>query len=179
MKARCAISKPVAALALLAAFTAGASALTVSVTPFGGPAFAPKPDAPGAPAGYVATGCMSAIFDAGHIATESVPAFVARESWEKAPLGLAEARAGKVDYLIDIYVEWVDSAFVKGADLPSRIDYRLVRVRDGEVLGNGSVPGIADSEDAARHEARSAALAGARAAEPCLQLLETLVMGGE
>ena len=166
-------------LALLASLSAGASALTVCVAPAEEKAYAPAPEGSGSPLGYLVSGCLSAIFDAGHIATNASPVRLARAEWGAASYGLSEAKEGQVDFVIALYAEWAPSAFHKNVLMPVSVEYRLVRVLDGMVLGEGAAPAIADSEDAASHEARTASRAGASAALACVARLSALVTGGE
>lgn len=166
-------------LTLLAGLASGAYGLTVCVAPAQEKAFGPVPDGAGAPVGYLVDGCMTALFDAGHVATDESPALVARGDWGDRDYGLAGAREGLVDYVIALFVEWAPSSIHKDAILPVSVDYRLVRVRDGRVLAEGSVPGNADSEDASAHAARTASQAGASACAACIVKLTALAMGGE
>jgi hypothetical protein len=166
-------------LLLLAGAATSAPALTIGVAPAEGPAYAPPPDGSGAPVGYLVSGCMDAIFDSGHIATDAPAVLVGREAWGKDDYGLTEAREGLVDYVVALYVEWTLSTFHKDVHLPLSVDYRLVRVADGEVMGEGRVDGIVDSEDSSSNEQRSASRAGALAAAPCLKTINALAMGGK
>jgi hypothetical protein len=122
---------------------------------------------------------MDALFEAGHIATDSAVACTPRASWGPADYGLISARDGSVNYVIAVFVEWATSSFHKDILLPLSVDYRLVRVLDGKVLAEGSVNGPSDSENNASHESRTATQAGASVAEPCVRMLSTLAMGGE
>jgi hypothetical protein len=166
-------------LALLAALSIPGYALTVGIAPAEAKDRAPPPEGLGSPMSYLVSGCLGVLFEAGHIATEASVSRVARESWGPADYGLAEAREGRVDYLIAIYVEWSQSSIHKDAALPASIAYRLVRVRDGRILSESSLGGPGDSEGTSTHEARTASQAGASVARPIVQLLSTLAMGGE
>lgn len=166
-------------LVLFVSLAARASALTVGVAPAEGKAYAPPPDGQGSPIGYLVTGCMSILFEAGYIATDAPVSRTDRASWGTADYGLVGAKAGLVDYIIALYAAWVPSSFYNKKSLPATVDYRLVRVADGKVMAEGSVDGPPDSEDAASHEARTASQAGASAAAPCVRLLSTLAKGGE
>ena len=166
-------------LVLFAAMAFSASALTVGIAPAEGMAYSPPPEGSGSPIGFLVSGCMDALFDAGHITTDSAVARDPRDSWGPSDYGLASAREGLVDYVIALYVKWRPSAYHKEAALPSSIDYRLVRILDGKVLAEGSVQGPPDSESASSHEASTASQAGLAVAEPCIKILSTLAMGGE
>lgn len=166
-------------LVLFAGMASGAYGLTVSVAPAQEKAFGPAPDGAGAPVGYLVDGCMSVLFDAGHVATNEDASLVAHGDWGERDYGLAGAKEGLVDYVIALFVEWAPSSIHKDAILPVSVDYRLVRVRDGKVLAEGSVPGSADSEDASAHATRTASRAGAQAGSACIQKLTALAMGGE
>ena len=166
-------------LVIVSSLAAGASALTICVAPAEGKPYAPAPEGSGSPLGYIVTGCMTGLFDAGHIATDASPVRVARADWGSACYGLSEAKEGQVDFVIALYAEWTTSAFHKDVLVPASVEYRLVRVIDGKVLDEGVAPAIADSEDAASHEARTASQAGASAALACIGKLSALVTGGE
>jgi hypothetical protein len=166
-------------LAVYASLAAGAYAFTVGVVPAEGKAFAPAPEGTGSPMGYLVSGCMSGLFDAGQVATDSSPVRTSRADWGLSDDNLPAAREGMVDFVIALYVEWTPSVIHKNSMLPASVDYRLVRVSDGKVIGRGSVPGTADSEDASSHEARTASLAGASVAVACAKSLSALSMGGE
>jgi hypothetical protein len=165
--------------ALLAALATGASALTIGIAPAEGKAYAPAPEGIGSPISSLVSGGLAVLFDGGHVATDAGPVRVDRSEWGAPWYGLVEARENLVDYVIALYVAWMDSTFHKNVLLAGSIDYRLVRVRDGKVLVEGSLDGPPDSEDASAHEARTASQAGASAADLCLKKLSALAMGGE
>jgi|GEM_PF-1638996 hypothetical protein len=165
--------------ALLASLAAGSYALTVCVAPAEAKAYAPAAGGTGSPIGYLVSGCMGGLFDAGHVATDESPARVDRDDWGSGDYALSGAREGSVDFVIALYVGWTPSSIHKDTLLPASVDYRLVRVLDGKVVAEGSIPGSADSEDASSHEARTASRAGASAAEACLRKLSAIAMGGE
>jgi hypothetical protein len=166
-------------LTLLAALAASASALTVSIAPAEGKAYAPLPEGIGSPMASLVSGGLGALFEAGQIATDAGPVRVARSEWGAAWYALAEARENLVDYVIALYVNWATSTYHRTALLAGSIDYRLVRVLDGKVLSEGTILGPPDSEDASAHEAGTAYRAGASAADVCLKTLTALAMGGE
>ncbi len=173
------VVRRLALLALLAASAISASALTVGIAPAEGKAYAPPPEGPGSPLGYLVSGCLSALFDAGFIATDAAASRIPREAWGPSDYALAEAKDGLVDYIIALYVDWAASSFHKGTSLPVSVEYRLVRVRDGEVIAEGSIRGLPDSEDSSSHEARTASQAGGSVVGDCSKTLSTLAMGGE
>jgi hypothetical protein len=164
-------------VAALASLASGAGALTIAVVPTEGTDIAHTPE--GSPLiDKVVIGCMDGLFDAGHIATDAPVLLARREKWPQGDEGLALAKEGLVDYILSIYVEWAPSSFHKDQFLPAYIDYRILRVSDGSLAREGKIEGIPDSEDASSHVARSASLAGTRAAASCIELLNTLAMGG-
>jgi hypothetical protein len=165
--------------ALLTCLATWACALTVCVAPSEGKAYAPGPDGVGSPIGYLVSGSMSGLFDAGYVATNESAARVPRGEWGPRDYGLTEAKEGSVDLVIALYVEWAPSSIHKDVLLPASVEYRIVRVRDEKVLVEGSVPGGADSEDASSHEGRTASRAGASAIDACVKKLSALAMGGE
>jgi hypothetical protein len=166
-------------LALLASLAGSALALTVSIAPAEGLTYAPAPEGTGSPLGYFVSGCLGALYDSGCVATNTLTTRLPRDDWGSASYALAEAREGLVDYVIAVYVEWRASAFHKTALLPSSIAYRVVRVLDGSVVGEGRLEGAVDSEEASTGFARTASLAGNEAARKCVMLISTLVVGGE
>jgi hypothetical protein len=172
-------ARKLAILALLASFAGSGAALTVSIAPAEGPAYAPPPDGIGSPIGYLVTGCLDVLYDSGWVATNSQPSRVPLGSWDSSSYSLEEAKEGLVDYVIAVYVDWKPSTYHKDSLLPSSIKYRIFRVRDGKVLGEGEAAGAVDSEEASTGFAHTASLAGAGAARTCVKLLSTLVMGGE
>src|SRR5208337_3016884 len=147
-------------VALFACLATCACALTVCVAPSEGEAYAPGPDGVGSPMGYLVSGSMSGLFDAGYVATNESTARVPRGEWGPRDYGLTGAKEGSVDFVVALYVAWAPSSIHKDVLLPASVEYRLVRVRDGKVLVGGSVPGSADSEDASTHEGRTASRAG-------------------
>jgi hypothetical protein len=168
-----------ALLAVLASLACAASALTVSVAPAEGTAYAPPPDGSGSPLGFLVSGCMNMLFDSGCVVTDSEAFRGPRSAWGEFGPALRGAREGYVDYVIALYVDWSPSSFRKDTLLPAAIAYSLVRVADGKVLIEGDMAGSPDSEDASAHFEQVATQAGAEAALPCVKLLKTLAMGGE
>jgi hypothetical protein len=166
-------------LALLASLALSASAFTVGIAPAEGATYAPPPLGRGSPMGYLVSGCLDTLFEAGYIATDRAVSWTPHDSWGLADYGLAEAKDGSVNYVIAVFVEWASSSFRKNMLLPASVDFRLMRVLDGKVLAEGTVHGPSDSEITASHESRTAAQAGASAVEPCVKMLSTLAKGGE
>ena len=171
--------RKLAILGVLASLALSASAFTVGIAPAEDEAYAKPPEGLGSPIDDLVSGCLGALFNAGHIATDASVARVSRADWGPAEYGLAAARDGMVDYLIALFVDWAPSDYNKSVLRAVTVDYRLVRILDGKVLAQGSVNGPPDSENASAHEARTASQAGALAIEPCLKNLSTLAMGGE
>jgi hypothetical protein len=170
--------RKIALLVPLAAQAALSFALTVSVSPAEGAAYAPPPDGSGSSLNFFVSGCMDSLFEAGFVVTDTQTDRLSQADWRaKAPV-LSEAKEGFVDYMMCVYVEWISSAFHKDALLPASIAYRILRVSDGAVLAEGVLDGIPDSEEASKAVERSASRAGALAAAPFLKLLSAL-MGGE
>jgi hypothetical protein len=167
------------AAALAALSVAYAAAYTVGVVPAEGLEYAPPPGGGGSPIDSLVSGCMDAFFDLGCVVTDAQPRREASSSWLESPYDAADARVGKVDYVLALYAEWRVSQFNKDVVLPRSVAYRLYRVADGRLLLEGSVDGSPDSEDAARHYDRSAELAGERAARACAAPLAAQVNGGE
>ena len=129
------------------------------------------------PMAFVVSGCMDRLFEAGFIASDSSVSPATRAEWEAGSSDLAALREGLVDFVIRVYVEWKESSYKEEALLPSRIGYRLVRVADGKVVAEGFAEGPPDSEDAASHLEKEAAMAGAASVASCVELLTTLAKG--
>lgn len=119
-----------AILALLVA--SGGYAKTVAVAPCEDPAL----PAPGLTAALV-EGAMDCLFDSGFVATDSSPAALDLAAWRKSEPRLAEAREGRVDYLLEIFVAYAPSAARAKAFLPSALEFVLVRVSDGKKIFSG------------------------------------------
>lgn len=119
-----------AILALLVA--SGGYAKTVAVAPCEDPALA----APGLTSALV-EGAMDCLFDSGFVATDASPAFLDLSSWRKGEPNLAEAREGRVDYILEIFVAYAPSACSAKAILPSGLEFSLVRVSDGKRIFSG------------------------------------------
>lgn len=165
----------VAALVALLSSRAAAGAMTVGLAPAEDPSHAL--DGRATPIAFVVSGCLDRLFEAGLIASDSSVAESTRAEWESYAGDLAAMREGLLEFAIRIYVEWKESSFKKEALLPSRIGYRLVRVADGKIMAEGSVDGPPDSEDAASHLEKEAAMAGAASVASCVELLTTLAKG--
>ena len=122
------------------------------------------------------SGCEDAFFDLGIIAVDSRPLVLDRDGWLDPALGIAPARAGLVEYLVSIYIEY-GSAQAGGRLLPVSLQYRVVRVEDASVLGEGSVEVPPASLDSPKKlEAYSRAL-GADLAKSCLPIITPSQMG--
>lgn len=122
------------------------------------------------------SGCEDAFFDQGLIATDSRPVALDRSAWNDPALGIASAREGLVEYLVSIYIEY-GSAQPGGRLLPVALLYRVIRVEDASVLGEGSVDvpqAVVDSPK--KLEAYSRAL-GAELAKSCLPVIMPAYMG--
>lgn len=174
-----ALVRKLALVALLAASAAGAFAFTVSVVPAEGESYVPPPDGSGSPLGFFVSGCMDALFESGCVVTDSPPDRLSRSAWETKMPSLADAKDGFVDYLVLVYIDWNVSTYHKNALLPASIAYRVLRVADGKVVAAGELPGILDSEESSLNFEKSASRAGRSAVAPFINLLSTLVMGGE
>jgi hypothetical protein len=164
---------------VLSLAAASAGALTIGVAPAEDSAYGPPPEGPGSPVGYLVSGCMNAVFDAGHIATDSPVVLVPIEAWGKGDYGLVTAKEGLVDCVIALYASWTPSSLHKDALLLESVAYRLVRVQDGELLAEGRVDGTPDSEDASTHPQRSASRAGGEIGQRCLEKIKAIYMGGK
>jgi hypothetical protein len=149
--------------------------MTVGLAPAESPAFSAAGRS--TPIGFVVSGCMDRLFEAGFIASDASVLASTREAWASGTGDLAEFKEGLADYVVKLYVEWKESSFKKEVLLPSRIGYRLVRVADGKIVAEGSAEGPPDSEDAASHLEKEAAKAGAAIVASCVELLTTLAKG--
>ena len=122
------------------------------------------------------SGCEDAFFDLGIIATDSRPLVLDRDAWMDPALGIAPAREGLVEYLVSIYIEY-GPIQAGGRLLPVAIQYRVIRVDDASVLGDGSIDVPRTSLDSPKKlEAFSRAL-GADLAKSCLPIIMPSYMG--
>jgi hypothetical protein len=168
-----------ALLATLASLAWASAALTVSVAPAEGKADAPPAGVSGSPLGYLVSGCLGVLFDAGFVVTDDAPFQGTRSAWAGIDFATAGAKEGQIDFVVALYVDWTVSGFHKDVLLPTAIAYKLVRVSDGKVIIEGDMAGSPDSEEASAHFAQTASQAGAKTALPCVKSLRTLAMGGE
>ena len=110
----------------------GGYAKTVAVAPCEDPAL----PAPGLTSALV-EGAMDCLFDSGFVATDASPASLDLASWRGSEPKLAEAREGRVDYLLEIFVAYAPSTSRAKACLPSDLEFVLVRVSDGKRIFSG------------------------------------------
>ena len=179
--------RKLALLIVLVSLAGASAALTVSVAPAEGKPYAPPPEGSGSPLGYLVSGCLGALFDAGFVVTDDAAFRGPSSDWGISggvgtgglALALAGAKEGLVDYVIALYVDWAPSSFHKDVLMPAAIAYSLVRVTDGKVIIRGNMAGIPDSEESSTHFDQAASQAGAQVALPCVKSLRTLAMGGE
>jgi hypothetical protein len=166
-------------LATLASMAWASAALTVSVAPAEGKEYASPPEGPGSPIGYLVSGCLGVLFDAGFVVTDDSPFHGTRSAWAGSDFASAGAKESLVDFIVALYVDWKASSYRRDVLLPNLIAYKLVRVSDGKTIIEGDMAGNPDSEEASAHFAQTASQAGAKTALPCVESLRTLAMGGE
>ncbi len=83
-------------------------------------------------------GCLDLLFDAGLIATNEAIGRIDRAGFKSGDLGLKAAREGYVDYVALVWVRYVDTPTEPPERVPETLDWRLLRVRDGTALAEGS-----------------------------------------
>jgi hypothetical protein len=131
-------------LLVLAAIVIASSAYakTVAVAPCEDPALA-APDLTSA----LVEGAMDGLFDAGLVATDAPTSALGLAAWQKGLPNLAEAKEGRVDYILEIFVAYGPSTSQSKAVLPVALEYALFRVSDGKRFFTGSLPLPADSPE--------------------------------
>lgn len=112
---------------------AAAHAKTVAVLPSEDPGL-PAPELTQA----LVEGAMDGLFDSGLVATGARTAALDFPSWQGKEPDLAEAREGRIDYLLELFVAYAPAASQDKALLPSRLEYVLLRARDGKRILSGS-----------------------------------------
>jgi len=122
------------------------------------------------------SGCEDAFFDMGIIATDSRPVVLDRKAWLDPSLGLAPAREGLVEYLISIFIEY-GPAQAGGRLMPVALQYRVIRVEDASVLGDGSVDIPQASPDSPKKLEAFSRTLGADLAKSCLPIIMPSYMG--
>jgi hypothetical protein len=132
---------------LLSAFAAiviasSAYAKTVAVAPCEDPALA-APELTSA----LVEGAMDGLFDAGLVATDAPTLALDLAAWRKSLPNLAEAKEGRVDYILEVFVAYGPSTIQGKAVLPVALEYSLFRVSDGKRLFAGGSALPADSPE--------------------------------
>jgi len=122
------------------------------------------------------SGCEDAFFDLGIIAVDSRPVVLDHDAWREPSLGIASARAGLVEYLVSIYIEYASSQ-PGGRLLPVALQYRVIRVEDASVLGEGSIDIPLASLDSPKKLVSYSRALGAELANSCLPILMPSHMG--
>ena len=88
----------------------------------------------------VLNGCMDRLFRAGFIATSEVIRRVDRAEFQSRTLGIETARAGYVDYIALVWIRYAESPADPSVRMPELVYWRLVRVKSGDALAEGSTP---------------------------------------
>jgi hypothetical protein len=83
-------------------------------------------------------GSLDALFGSGLIATNETIRRADQTVFRSLDYGIASAREGLVDYLAILWIRYGASGAVPPAPVPEEVMWRLVRVRDGAVLGDGA-----------------------------------------
>lgn len=83
-------------------------------------------------------GCMELLFDEGLIATNESVGRIDRAGFRSGAPGLNAAREGYVDYVALVWIRYVDTPTDPPERVPESLDWRLLRVRDGTALAEGS-----------------------------------------
>ncbi|HSV56267.1 MAG TPA: hypothetical protein VLH39_04060 [Magnetospirillaceae bacterium] len=91
-------------------------------------------------------GCMDRLFESGFIATNQAVGRIEKAEFESRGFGIRSAREGHVDYLALIWVRYMEDPSDPADRLPEFVAWRLIRVRDGAALVEGSsAPSLANS----------------------------------
>ncbi len=83
-------------------------------------------------------GCLDHLFAAGFIATNETIGRIGRADFQSSVLGLKSAREGYVDYVALVWIRYADTPSDPPVRFPESLAWRLMRVRDGSALAEGS-----------------------------------------
>ncbi len=84
------------------------------------------------------SGCLDRLFDAGLIATNESIGRIDRNGFQSRTLGMSAAREGYVDFVALVWIRYVEHPSDPAVRVPESLSWRLVRVRDGIALAEGS-----------------------------------------
>jgi hypothetical protein len=167
------------ALLLTLGLGAAASALTVGIAPAEDSSFASGRDGKNSPMSALVSGCMDQLFESGYIVTDAPVSRPSPEEWGPEDYGLAQAKEGLVDCVIAVFVEWENSSYHASSLLPKAVEYRLLRVKDGKLLGEGKMDGPQDTEKSSVDQDSTASKAGKALMSICIGKISSLSKGGE
>lgn len=119
----------------------------------------------------IISGGMNALFDAGHVATDAASLMMDEAAWRNPSLGMAEARAGFVDFVLSFYIIYKASSVRSGKFMPSSVNYRLQRAADGKILLDGSVATPPDTPDSFKNLEKFLRAIGTSMVKACLPAL--------
>jgi len=84
-------------------------------------------------------GCLDYLFTSGLIATNETIGRVERAVYQSSGYGLTTAREGFVDYIAFVWIRDENHPSISDITIPVDVELRLVRVRDGALLTEGTV----------------------------------------
>lgn len=88
----------------------------------------------------VLDGCLDRLFAIGLIATNEAIGRVDKATFQTSAYGVQAARQGFVDYMALVWIRYIPYPGDPTLSMPETVLWRLVRIRDGRVLAEGSVP---------------------------------------
>lgn len=92
-------------------------------------------------------GCLDRLFEAGFIATNESIGRIDRAGFQSRTLGMRAAREGYVDFVALVWIRYVEYPADPAVRVPESLSWRLMRVRDGNALAEGStVPPAFDEQ---------------------------------
>jgi len=92
-------------------------------------------------------GCLDRLFDAGFIATNESIGRIDRAGFQSRNLGINAAREGYVDFVALVWIRYTEYPSDPAVRVPESLFWRLMRVRDGNALAEGSaVPPAFDKQ---------------------------------
>lgn len=102
----------------------------------------------------VLSGCLDHLFSAGYIATNETIGRIDRQGFQSGTLGLSSARDGYVDYVVLVWIRYVETSTVPPVRVPESLTWRLMRVRDGSPLaaGDAAPPSLESASNEERRE---------------------------
>ncbi len=123
----------------------------------------------------IISGCLDFLFQSGVIATNDRPAELSPEAFADPGRGMESAASGLVDFIFSFRVSYGPSTSLVGRSVPLAMDWRVLRVSDRRVLGEGSLaPALDLPMDQKKFDAGLRSL-GSDLGKTCLSILRTRI----